>query len=82
MRNDLNKSCSVKDSGRFETKQIVQECLTAFPYVWASLSKLFVYGTWLMKRVVTRLLVGKYQSLITHYGLADLTMLVTLLYSL
>ena len=35
-----------------------------------------------MMRVLTRLLVGTSQSLITLYGLVDLTMLVTLPFSL
>ena len=35
-RNNLDKNCSVQNLVKFEVENVVQECLFAFPYIWAS----------------------------------------------
>jgi hypothetical protein len=37
MSKDLNKNCSVQRLVTFEVENVIQECLFAFPYIWASI---------------------------------------------
>ena len=36
----LNKDCSVHHSAGLNTKDVIKKCLIAFPYIWASITKL------------------------------------------
>jgi hypothetical protein len=49
----LNKYCSVYSYAQFEVKHIVRECLISFPYMWASIFRVLIYGPCLMTLDVT-----------------------------
>ena len=33
---DLNKNCSFQELVTFEVESVIRKCLSAFPYIWAS----------------------------------------------
>ena len=81
MSDDLNKYCSVHSGAGSEakgTKGIVRECLIAFPYIWASVDKVLICGTWVMTLDVAQPLVGECQLLLVLFRSTDLTMFCSL----
>ena len=77
-----NKLCRVYSGARFNVKgktSIVQECLRSFPYLWASVIRVFIFDGYLLMLGFAQLLVCECQSLLTLFMSTEQTMLCSTL---
>ena len=79
---DVNKHCRVYSDAGFKVKDmtsIVEKCLFAFPFLWVSVVRVFIYNGCLMMLGVTQLLVGECQPLLRLFRSTEETMLCSAL---
>ena len=66
----INKHYRVYSDTGFKVKgatSIVQKCLVAFPYIWVSIVRVFIYFKYLMMLDIAQLLVCECQALFTLF---------------